>query len=316
LKYIARAPGKIIITGEHFVVHGSYALAAAIDRCSFATASLSERSLIISKDLGYSNSLDEVGTSLEPLIKTLKATLDYLNENRGVKLEINSDIPLSAGLGSSASSAVAVVAATSKLLGHELKLDEIFKLAMVSERIIHGTPSGIDVIVALHGGVSLFKIKDIHKKVNINSPIDFIIGFCGIKHKTSEQISNFLERSKSHPSIFKAIVDSISYFAVNAAQAMENGDLCTLADIMNSNHSILTHYGVSSEVLNRLIDSALQKGSLGAKLTGGGGGGSLIILPATGQSSKIQNQLKDSFSQSWSVTIPQKGLQTWKIKNE
>lgn len=316
LNCVARSPGKIIITGEHFVVHGSYALAAAIDRCSYATASLSEESIIISKDLGYRSSLNKAENNLEPLIKTLKATLEYLNETRGVKIEIYSDIPLAAGLGSSSSSAVAVVAATSKVLGYELKYDEIFKLAMVSEKIIHGKPSGIDIMVALHGGVLLYNINGFSKKLNLNSPIPFIIGYSGIKHKTSEQISNFLERSKSLPSIFKSIVDSISYFGLNAANAMEKGDLATLANIMNSNQSILSHYGVSSEVLDRLIDSALQKGSLGAKLTGGGGGGSLILLTKEDQISKIQDQLRTSFAQSWSINVPQKGLQTWITNNE
>ncbi|MEE9586153.1 MAG: galactokinase family protein, partial [Nitrososphaerales archaeon] len=114
MKFTARAPGKIIIVGEHFVVHGSYALAAAIDRSSTVQASLSDRSVIVSRDLGLTAELPmNVPRRLTPLAETLKATLNYLNEKKGVKLEIKSNIPVSAGLGSSAAGSVALVTAAS-----------------------------------------------------------------------------------------------------------------------------------------------------------------------------------------------------------
>ena len=47
---IAEAPGKIILTGEHFVVHGSQALAAAINKKIRVTSSFSSNNAISYKN--------------------------------------------------------------------------------------------------------------------------------------------------------------------------------------------------------------------------------------------------------------------------
>ncbi|MFC1755647.1 mevalonate kinase [Thermoproteota archaeon] len=313
--FIAKAPGKIIITGEHFVVHGSYALAAAIDRGAIARASLSDRTLIFSKTLGLNAELpDKVPYRLTSLAEALKATLNYLDESRGLKIEIETNLPVSAGLGSSAAGAVALVTAASSALGHTLKAKEIMKLAMVSEKIIHGDPSGIDPAIATYGGVMLFKKGCPQKPVQLKVPIEFIIGYSGAGYSTYKMIRKFAQYKNSNPSTFRALVDSSSIMGKTAASALITGDLKLLASIINFNHTVLTALGVSSNKLNNLVENALNAGCIGAKLTGGGGGGCIIALPKSREQSGVLEKIAIEAKESWKVKIPMKGVKVWQEK--
>lgn len=315
MKFTARAPGKIIVVGEHFVVHGSYALAAALDRGSTVHASPSDRSVIYSKDLELKADLGgKIPRRLTPLAEALKATRTYLGEKKGVKLEIESNIPIAAGLGSSAAGSVALVAAASHALGHPLKAEEIVDLVMVSERLIHGTPSGIDPTVATYGGVLLFKKGVPHRPVPLKTPVDFIVGFSGLSRSTSEMVKRFSAAQVSHPSTFKALVKSASTFSEIAASSLAGGDLSTLAAVLNFNHTVLSSLGVSSDALDRLVESTLKAGCLGAKLTGGGGGGCVIALPPAGESNLLLKRLQRSFADAWISSVPNGGVQVWRVE--
>ena len=309
MSFTAKAPGKIIIAGEHFVVHGSYALVAAIDRGSTVRASLTDRSLISSKKLGLTAELpDKVPYRLTPLAEALKATLNYLDERRGVKIEMESDLPVSAGLGSSAAGSVALVAAASSALGHTLKKEEITNLAMVSEKIIHGNPSGIDPAIAAHGGVIMFKKGFSQRPIILKTPLDFIVCFSGSGQSTSKMIRKFAHTKYSIPSTFKALVDSSSKLAETATSALATGDIKLLASIMNFNHTVLSSLGVSSKKLNELVEFTLKAGCLGAKMTGGGGGGCVIALPRVGEAHNVLKKISKNTVEAWKVSIPMTGV--------
>ncbi len=299
--------------GEHFVVHGSYALAAAIDRGSTVQASLSDSSVIVSRDLGLTAELPmNVPRRLTPLAETLKATLNYLDEKKGVKLEMKSNIPVSAGLGSSAAGSVALVTAASSVLGHTLKDEEIVQLAMVSERIIHGNPSGIDPAVSTYGGVMLFKKGLQPSPIKLQSPAEFIVAFSGAGHSTSKMIKRFSKAQHSLPSTFSSLVQSSSTLAENAASAIASGDLTTLAAILNFNQCVLSSLGVSSVVLDSLVEAALDAGCIAAKLTGGGGGGCVIALPVSGESDVALERMRRSTADAWVVKVPRSGVRVWR----
>ena len=307
--FTAKAPGKIIIAGEHFVVHGSFALAAAIDRGAIVRASLTDRSLIYSKKLGLTAEIpNKVPYRLAPLAEALKATLNYLEERRGVKIEMESYLPVSAGLGSSAAGSVALVAAASSALGHTLKKEEITNLAMVSEKIIHGNPSGIDPAIATQGGVMLFKKGMFQRPIKLETPLDFIVCFSGSGQSTSKMIRKFAQSKYASPSTFKALVDSSSKLVETAASALATGDIKLLASILNFNHTVLSSLGVSSNRLNALVESALKAGCHGAKMTGGGGGGCIIALPRSGEAHNVLEKISKNVVEAWQVRIPKTGV--------
>ena len=65
---------------------------------------------------------------------------------------------------------------------------------------------------------------------------------------------------------------------VKDVEALKNGDLETLGDLMHINQALLYGLGVSNESLESLIPAARKAGAFGAKITGAGGGGCMVAL--------------------------------------
>jgi mevalonate kinase len=87
--------------------------------------------------------LADSGELLQPLRIAAEATLSRIRMKRtGVSVNVSCRIPIGAGLGSSASTTVAIISAVSKSQGISLDRRDIFQLAFVPERFLHGKPSG------------------------------------------------------------------------------------------------------------------------------------------------------------------------------
>tara|TARA_B100001750_G_scaffold221807_1_gene210666 strand:- start:215 stop:1147 length:933 start_codon:yes stop_codon:yes gene_type:complete len=309
LKYISQAPGKIIITGEHFVVHGGFALAAAINKFVKVTAEISPTTKIISKTI--SGSQKNIDNQLQPLYNSLRKLTTFLNENRNLKITIDSDIPYMSGLGSSGSVSVSLINSAAAALGHALNDDELFKFSMISEKIIHGNPSGIDITVPIKGGAFLFKKgKDIIN-VEINK-LEFIVVLSGIQSDTYSMIKKVHETKTRNPKIFDLLVKSSSLFSQFAASSIKNQDYDSLGSVMNFHQTALNYIGVSNNKLDYLITMLLKYGAQSAKLTGSGGGGAIIALAPTKYSSKIINNIKKLGYNAFLVKLPVKGVDLWK----
>jgi len=152
----ASAPAKVILFGEHFVVYDEPAIVMAIDKRAYASADVrkDKRIHINSVDLGMSgffegeNFLEERGgqtarKTLEPLKIAIQKVLEHSKMNVGISVEVRADIPVAAGLGSSAAVAAAVATAVGRVLDLKLSKEEIFRISYEAERFVHGTPSGI-----------------------------------------------------------------------------------------------------------------------------------------------------------------------------
>ena len=118
---MASAPGKIILFGEHAVVSGTTALGGAINLRARATVqSLPGRILVEINDLslrGFSLDLDTGQVSSASAAYATRYVSRVLKELevQDVRVKIESDIPSSAGLGSSAAIVVATVAALNEI---------------------------------------------------------------------------------------------------------------------------------------------------------------------------------------------------------
>ena len=156
-RVVASAPGKIILNGEHFVVHGSYAVSAAIDKRVRVTVSETtgqEFEIVSNEESSRVFSDDERFTAAKSVLRT--AIKHYGNPPAGIRIEIKSEIPPGSGLGSSAATSVATSAAIASFMGKSPSNEEVLKLASEGEKSVHGNPSGIDTEASLLGGIFLF----------------------------------------------------------------------------------------------------------------------------------------------------------------
>ena len=215
MKAIAEAPSKAIITGEHFVVHGAWALAAALPRKVRVTVEPSARFGVVSDRFSGSRSPE-----LVPVSRVVEEMAREFSADPKVKVSIRSAVPGGAGLGSSAATMVAVASAFSRLNTLGLGVDEIARCSMVGERNIHGNPSGIDPAICALGGVILFRPGSPPKKLALGGPRSLIISYSGMGRSTRGQIGRVSQTRKKFPSFFSTLVDGISDLSRSAADRL------------------------------------------------------------------------------------------------
>lgn len=305
----ASAPGKIILCGEHFVVHGSYAVAAAINR---------RARVIVSSAEGKSSTITTRGLTLplESGDKSYSATKsiakkifsEYGKPSQGVRIQIDSDIPAGSGLGSSAAVSVATTVALTNFVGEKPKEDSLVETASLGEKEVHGNPSGIDIQASIRGGMILFNKASGAKAVPLERSIQFLIVYSGRQRRTSELVEKVRLKKQIYPRTFERLSEAASFFSLEVVQSVTDGDLPYLGAIMNSVQSSLSWIGISNTRLDRLIEEALTDDVYGAKITGAGGGGSIIALPKSDRAAALLKHISSKYKDSFLCTIPQEGL--------
>lgn len=308
----AKAPGKVIITGEHFVVYGSLALVAAIERGVIVGAQKSAENQIVSKTFGTQIRHSKfIPRGFQAIIRVMEKTLLHLESGEKVSITINSNIPKASGLGSSSAIVVATAAAIARLHGQEINTNILFDLAMEGEKILHGNPSGIDVAIAIHGGILLFRTSEEPVKLTINSKPEIVVGVSGKKRRTSEMIKKFGMVRSSMPRYFDSMIHASTILTRSAVDALKSGDQKTLGAIMNFYNSTLSYYGLGTRITDDLIEQCMASGALGAKVTGGGGGGSIIALAPQDGSRAILETLRDLGFEAFPITLSESGVRSW-----
>jgi mevalonate kinase len=289
---VASAPAKIILFGEHFVVYGEPAIVLAIDRRAYATVDRSDdkclhvRSANLNlkgyfKDGAFNveqGDVREARLKFEPVKLAVEKVLALCKDSIGLDVEINSTVPVAAGLGSSAAVVVAVTAAAGALLNVKMSKEDVFRIALDAEKVVHGMPSGVDPAIATFGGALLFQTDTGFKPLEVKTNVPLVIGDTGVERSTRVQVEKVRSLMENYPQIAEPLRRAAREIVLRAIDAFRENDLKTLGDLMNINHALLYGVGVSDESLEWLINAAKKAGALGAKLTGAGGGGCMIAL--------------------------------------
>lgn len=258
----AFAPGKLILMGEHAVVYGHPALAMAVDRGM--TVDLHDRA--------GPTGLDKHWIDDDRLQGALEAVLPL----HGVGVEIQSNLPIGRGMGSSGAFAVALAKADLKRRGAPLTYDSINHTAFAVERIFHGNPSGIDHTVSMRGGIVRYQRTDggpIFEPVSL-PPLPIVVIDSGSGGNTSDMVQMVASnRSKLDPYLIQ-----IGQLLDATLPALKTGDWKAVGQAWHENHWLLRGIGVSTPTLDRIVRMAEDAGATGAKLAGAGGGGVVIAL--------------------------------------
>jgi mevalonate kinase len=306
MKAVSEAPSKAIITGEHFVVHGAWALAAALPRKVRVEMKPSPKFQVVSDKFR-----DPGSKELAPVTAVVEAMAREFSLKPTVSVLISGGVPGGAGLGSSASTMVAAASAFSKLNGLGLGVKEIIRCSMVGEHRIHGKPSGIDPTVCAHGGVLLFRPGSPPTKLTLDSPRWLIISHSGLTRSTKGQIGRVSRKRAESPRLFSMLVQGVGELSLAAAERIRDGDMKGLGGLLTLNHAILRSVGVSNETLDLMVDLLGSLGSYGAKLTGAGGGGSVLAVAPEAKEKSIVSGLSARGFETFRVKIPAEGVKSW-----
>jgi len=278
--------GKVILFGEHFVVHGVPGIVSAIDAAADAEVKKTEKGLVIkdkrkgSKGYAEEKRLQQI-ESIERMLETMG-----LDPKTPLNIWLGGSLPGFSGLGASAASSVAIARAISEELKLKLSDEKINQIAYEAEKAYAGNPSGIDNTAATYGGLLWFKKNMIGgvntiAKLSIQKPVEIIIGSTGIVANTKAMVAGVAERKKRNPEKYNPLFRQAEELAFTSKEALQTFDLKRVGELMNENHRLLQEIEVSCKELDHLVDLARAQGAFGAKLTGGGGGGCMTALTPT-----------------------------------
>jgi len=273
---MAKACGKTILFGEHFVVYGIPAIAGSVSDQTTVSAR---------KAKGTRIKVEAADKRHNPefLEKMAAVLANKLGINEGVELEVSTELQIGSGMGSSAAFCVAATRALAQIVGKNLGNDDVCRIAYEGEKIAHGTPSGIDNTVATYGGLVWFK-KNLEgganqiERLKARKPLEVVIGTCPRKGTTKELVEAVRTRKEKNPEKFARIFEDAGKLVDEAREALLKGEEKKIGALLNQNHELLKEIGVSTRELDAMCSAALKAGALGAKLTGAGGGGSVIAL--------------------------------------
>lgn len=269
LHITAYAPGKVILLGEHGVVYGQPALAAPIARGVRAWAVPAKKCSL------------ELPASLRPEHgKTLERAFQRAAKLTGhpkVLVTLESDLPLSMGLGSSGALSVAVSRALLEAKTMKaVKRAELERVAFEMEQEFHGTPSGVDHTTSARNEMILFR-RGAVQAVKAPKPVRVLVAIVGERPPTKQTVLALRERQARWPRRYERLFKEIGTVAREGAAAVRAGDLEALGDLMNVNQGLLNAVGLSSEGLEAMVNRLRRLGALGAKLTGAGGDGGAVL---------------------------------------
>ena len=261
---VGQAHSKIILIGEHAVVYGYPAISLPLLEvevtCRVVPAGTPWR-------------LFEEDT----LSMAVYASLEYLNiKNAYIRCQIDSAIPEKRGMGSSAAISIAAIRAVFDYYQAELPHDVLEILVNRAEMIAHMNPSGLDAKTCLSDQPIRF-IKNVgFEELAMDLSAYLVIADTGVYGHTREAIQVVESKGKEALTFLYALGE----LTQQAEEAIKARDAVMLGDILTKAHENLKEIGVSSLEADALVDTALQHGALGAKMSGGGLGGCIIALVA------------------------------------
>ncbi len=278
--------GKVILFGEHFVVHGVPGIVSAIDSSTDAEVKKTGTRIVVKDERktakGYSE--EKRLQQLESIDRMLKAM--GINPETPLSIWIGGPLPGFSGLGASAASSVAIARAIAEELGINVSDEKINQVAYEAEKAYAGNPSGIDNTAATFGGLMWFKKNmtggaNTIERISIKKPVEIVIGSTGRVANTKAMVEGVAERKRKNPQKYEPLFKQGEALAYAGRKALEAYDLKKMGKLMNENHRLLQEINVSSRELDLLVDIARKQGAFGAKLTGGGGGGCMTALTPT-----------------------------------
>lgn len=300
-------PGKLILSGEHAVVYGQPAIAMAVNRYVTATVThetvptvlfdlsdLSHHShfsfdalrqlkrRIKQKYYGFVRGDYRIRDVLQKPFELAQFTMGLLAESlnltlpHGVKIQVQSDVPIGCGMGSSAATILSVMQAIANYLELPISQEKLFELALEAEHMQHGHSSGLDLRIAMQGGCLYVHGDQMRTRDLPTAPL-YLVN-TGSPYSTTGQCVEHVAthfKSQTLQSEFAAVTNAFD--AALVAQSTTQ-----MQTAIRENHRLLTHIGVVPQRVQQFIASVEAVGAAaktcGAGSIRGDNAGAVLVL--------------------------------------
>jgi mevalonate kinase len=289
-------------------VYGLPAIASALGSFTTAKVKVVEGNGWIVDDKrpatpGYKKTkYNEAKQSIQNVIKHLKIDI----ENQKLEITFAGNLIATSGVGASAAQCTSLSRALNDTFDLNLNDEKINEASYEGEKAYHGTPSGIDNTASTYGGLiwfvkNLIGGKNTMKLLQLPKRIPLVILNTGITASTTEVVADVKRLKEESPQKFEKIFREYENLTIEAKDALLEGDITTIGNLMDRNHELLQEIKVSGEINDKLVEIAKTNGAIGAKMTGTGRGGLVIALAET---IEIQDKI--------SKAVEKEGFDAWK----
>ncbi|CAH1801400.1 unnamed protein product [Owenia fusiformis] len=192
-------------------------------------------------------------------------------------------------------------------------LDLINQWAFISEKIIHGTPSGVDNSLSTNGGFITYqkKLQGVPKieKLQGVPNIRVLLINSMVPRSTKALVAGVRQKYDKFPSVFGPIMDSIESTSLQSKKILEQLAMTETPELMKSleelikiNRCLLDAIGVGHKDLDQIY-RVLQTHGLPCKLTGAGGGGCAFAI--------LRQDTSEDFLKEITKDLSSHGYQCW-----
>ena len=336
------APGRVNLIGEHTDYNDGFVLPFALEQRALIAAGHRDDGLIVMHAADLSETMEVSLSALAPgqggwaayLAGVLWVLREAGHQVGAVTLALTSDVPLGAGLSSSAAIECAVMAAMCDLFSLNIAPMERAQLAQRAENVYVGAPTGLldqaastlcrtghglfldcrtlettDVPLPLHEQGFEILVLDTH------SPHSHIDGEYGERRATCEQAAKILGvRALRDVTDLDAALSRLPDTQMRrrvrhvvsenertraALGLARKGLLSELPRLLNESHiSMREDYEITVPTVDLAVETALTHGAFGARMTGGGFGGCIIAWCSTGQANRIGSAVHEAFEKA------------------
>ncbi len=284
----ASAPGKLMLTGSHAVVHGYAAVVTAVNQRLSVTVQKNgvDSFHLYAPDLGlhsYTKNINELGQKELPKAVRFIEMLYYrflqkYPQQEGINVTTQSDFSASFGFGSSSAVTVAFAQALTALYDIQLTRKELFKLCYQAILDVQGVGSGFDIAAAIWGG-TLYYVSPAKVVTPLpEAKIPLVVGYTGVKADTPTIVRIVNSMLKQQPEKIDTIFRGVDQASRQLKQALITHDWTKAGQALAFHQEQMSQLGVSSTELNTLITAAEGAGAIGATLSGAGGGDCMVAL--------------------------------------
>ena len=247
----------------------------------------------------------------------LAYVLKYFKPTTGIELSTNSEAPAGAGISGSSALIISISSALNKLMGTGYNIEQIRQVAQNIEAQIIRVPTGCqDYYPAMYGGVSAIELTEagiIRRAIDVNLD-DFnsraVLAYSGKPRNSG--INNW-EVTKAHidgdRTVFRNFA-RIAGIAHSLRGALEKADWNDVARLIRDewSHRKKNAPGITTPLIDRMIEVTKKAGARAAKVCGAGGGGCVFFLVEPDAKERVQNAIEAEGAEVLRVSVAPRGV--------
>jgi len=270
------------------------------------------------EDLAYDGNLDLVKATIKTMLER-----DALIK-MGCEIFIHSDVPAGSGLGSSSTVCVALVGALAEYYRIPYTSYEIAYLAYHIEREDLGIKGGYqDQFAAVFGGFNLMEfgkngsviVNPLRIKQDILNELHYhlVLAYSGKSRLSDRILDKQINRYVASPKEIGQIYDNLRDYARQMKDAVITGNLDEFAALITKafQEKKKAVEGLTTDLVDKIYDTAMEHGAIGGRIMGAGGGGHLLFYVDYKRKREVINALTDIGAEVKNFQFEQNGLQTW-----